>query len=72
MQCRLRVANELEWLGLRIDPQLNAIDARELSAQGSTVRTFALAVDEELEVALAAASPITGQRQDRIQATKSE
>ena len=55
-EIRRRVANELEWLGLRIDPGLNRIGAREITASEATVRTFALAIDEELEVALAAAS----------------
>jgi acetate kinase len=51
---RARVAHALGWMGVRIDPLRNEADAHELSSQGSLVRTFALAVDEELEIALEA------------------
>lgn len=53
---RSRVCGQLDWLGVGIDPGANAQHARELSAPNAGVRTFALAVDEALEIALAAAA----------------
>ena len=55
-EIRARVAGELDWLGVGIDPRANAVNAREISAADVRARTFALAVDEELEIALAAAA----------------
>ncbi len=55
-EIRLRVAGELAWLGVAMDARANAQAAREISAPGAPVRTFALAVDEEFEIALAAAA----------------
>ena len=49
---RSRIADALAWMGVSIDRRLNDTDAQELSAPGSPVRAFALAVDEEFEIAL--------------------
>ena len=56
VEIRSRVAEELDWLGLKIDPALNRSGAREISASQANVKTFALSIDEELELALACAS----------------
>lgn len=47
---RARVAAELAWIGLHIDPQRNALGGFEVSAAASLVRTFVVPVDEELEM----------------------
>jgi acetate kinase len=52
---RGRVANELGWLGLAIDPALNRAGVLELSAAQTKVRTFVLPVDECAEMIAAIA-----------------
>lgn len=49
-EIRSRVAGELEWLGLMIDPVLNQDGAIEISASASKVRSFVLSIDEEKEM----------------------
>ena len=53
-QIRDRVCAELGWLGLDLDPELNQAGAVELSSPQAAARTFALAIDEQEELALAA------------------
>ncbi|WP_147652656.1 acetate/propionate family kinase [Vulcaniibacterium gelatinicum] len=55
-EIRSRVAAELEWLGVALDPALNREGVAEVSSATATVRTFVLAVDEEREMALAYAA----------------
>ena len=55
---RSRLATELDWLGVKVEPGLNRADAREITSPEAPVRVFALKVDEELELALAAASMV--------------
>lgn len=55
-EIRARVAGELEWLGLRVDPRLNEIGAQEISEPGAAVKSFILVVDESVELAMAAGS----------------
>jgi acetate kinase len=49
-EIRSKVAGELEWLGLMIDPVLNQNGAIEISASASKVRSFVLSIDEEKEM----------------------
>ncbi len=58
---RARVTDELAWMGLQIDPGLNRAGALEVSASATTVRTFALPVDEETEMVCAIAKMESGQ-----------
>ncbi len=51
---RQRVADGLEFMGIGVDPAKNEGrgDDREITAQGCRVRTFVIATDEELMIAL--------------------
>ena len=60
---RARVTDELAWMGLQIEPGLNQAGALEMSASATTVRTFALPVDEETEMVFAIAKMQSGQIQ---------
>lgn len=55
---RAAIAGQLEWLGLRLDPAANAINAARLSAQ--KVGAWILPADEERSIARDAASLIAG------------
>jgi acetate kinase len=48
---RAAVCRKLDWLGLAIDPDLNADNATEISALGSCVRVFCIPTDEEAVIA---------------------
>lgn len=48
---RAGVVSALGWLGLALDDDLNQQSAAEVSGPDASVRTFALPVDEELEMA---------------------
>ena len=50
---RCRVAAELEWIGVSIDPALNASAAVDISHAVARVKTFIIPVDEEEELARA-------------------
>ncbi|MEO7917504.1 MAG: acetate kinase [Dokdonella sp.] len=50
-EVRARVVAELQWLGLGIDAQANQSGTAELTSSEATTRTFAVAVDEEREMA---------------------
>lgn len=49
-EIRSKIAAELEWLGLMINPVLNQNGAVEISASSSKVRSFVLSIDEEKEM----------------------
>ncbi len=55
VKIRTWLTDELEWLGLEIDPTLNAAGASEISSATAKVRTFVIPVDEESEMADATA-----------------
>jgi acetate kinase len=55
VKIRTSVTDELGWLGAEIDPTLNAANASEISSASAKVRTFVIPVDEESEMADAAA-----------------
>ncbi|WP_346900329.1 acetate/propionate family kinase [uncultured Roseibium sp.] len=44
---RERVCEDQDWLGLKIDPQKNASNAADISAEGSKVRIMAVLTNEE-------------------------
>ncbi len=48
---RARICAGLEFLGLRLDPALNAADAPVISAEGSAVKARVIRTDEELMIA---------------------
>ena len=54
-ETRARITSDLEFLGIKIDPELNekTIQGKEadISAHGATIRTLVLATNEELEIA---------------------
>ena len=54
-ETRARITSDLEFLGIKIDPELNekTIQGKEadISAPGATIRTLVLATNEELEIA---------------------
>lgn len=50
-EIRSRVTDELQWLGLGIDPGLNQAGAPEISSMAAKVKAFVLSIDEEQEMA---------------------
>lgn len=56
-EIRARVVDDLEWLGLRIDPGSNQAGALEIASSAAKVKTFVLPVDEEREMVDAIAMP---------------
>ncbi|QPM90214.1 acetate/propionate family kinase [Pseudooceanicola algae] len=54
-EIRARVCQDMAWLGLTVDPQLNARNATEISGPDSRVRTLVIPTNEELVIARAAA-----------------
>ena len=54
-ETRARITSDLDFLGIRIDPELNekTIQGKEadISAPGARIRTLVLATNEELEIA---------------------
>lgn len=50
---RTRMADELGWTGIGINPELNQAGAVEISSATATVRTFVLSVNEEDEMVAA-------------------
>lgn len=46
-----RVVEALEWLGLEVESNLNQHSTAEISCKSARVRTFVLAINEELEMA---------------------
>ena len=52
-EIRSRVCTGLGWLGLEIDHELNQAGAVEVSAPGAAARTFAVAINEQEELARA-------------------
>ncbi|MEO7931273.1 MAG: propionate/acetate kinase [Lysobacter sp.] len=55
---RQRVADTLEWTGLRIDREKNRSGAVRLDAKGSSAKIWAIAVDEEYELAVAGVTAV--------------
>lgn len=53
---RAKVAERLAWLGVELDPQANAANARRISTAGSAVETLVIPTDEESIIALEAAN----------------
>ncbi|MBQ9057935.1 MAG: acetate kinase [Atopobiaceae bacterium] len=52
---RAEIAAKLEWLGLRIDPEKNAVrsgEVRDISAPDSAIRVLVVPTNEELMIAL--------------------
>lgn len=49
-EIRAKILDELEWLGLEVDPALNQAGAVEISLSSANVRTFVLPIDEEKEM----------------------
>ena len=48
---RAKICERLGWLGLEFDPQANANNSRRISRDGSRVRVWVIATDEELNIA---------------------
>ena len=48
---RARVVEALEWLGLEVESNLNQQSTAETFCKSARVRTFVLAINEELEMA---------------------
>jgi len=66
---RERVLNQLGFMGARLDPKLNNVfctknnsQTGEISAKGSTVRTFVICTNEELEIALQTSAVLTSKQ----------
>mgnify|MGYP005752272667 CR=1 FL=1 len=51
---RSRVAGQLQWTGLRLDPMANRNGGPAIHANDSAIAVWVLGVDEELELAIAA------------------
>ena len=52
---RQMVADKLAWIGVKIDPEKNAIrsgEVREITGEGSTIRVLVVPTNEELMIAL--------------------
>ncbi|HVB58064.1 MAG TPA: hypothetical protein VNE63_16785 [Candidatus Acidoferrales bacterium] len=48
---RSRICEGLEFLGIRLDPSLNAANAAVISAENSTVRVRVMKTDEAIMIA---------------------
>lgn len=52
---RQMVADKLAWMGVKIDPEKNAVrsgEVREITGEGSTIRVLVVPTNEELMIAL--------------------
>jgi len=51
---RAAITEGLEFMGIKIDPELNKVrgEERDISAEGATVRTLVIPTDEEMMIAL--------------------
>jgi acetate kinase len=67
---RARIAEKLEWLGVRIDPAANAAHAQRISRPESRVAVLVVPTDEELMIARHTVARLGGPRQRECQSRR--
>ncbi len=50
-EIRARICQHLEWLGVKLDPELNAQSAQKISTEDSAVSVWVIPTNEELVIA---------------------